>query len=205
VRRGTLLNALLHHAPRLANLPRAGIVHRLDKDTSGLLVVAKTPQAQTALVRQLQSRSVNRLYLALVWGRVHSDGVVDAPIGRHPRHRTKMAVVAAGRAARTHYRVMERLPDTTLLECSLDTGRTHQIRVHLVSLAHPIVGDPKYGRARSQRSPAARFARQALHAWKLGLTHPLSGREMFWEAELAADFDALLASLRREGRGADRG
>lgn len=202
VRSGTLLNALLHHAPQLADLPRAGIVHRLDKDTSGLLVVAKTPQAQTALVRQLQSRSVKRLYRALVWGQVAADGVVDAPIGRHPRHRTKMAVVAAGRSARTHYRIMERLRDTTLLECSLDTGRTHQIRVHLASLAYPIVGDPKYGGARAPASPATRFPRQALHAWRLGLTHPASCREMSWESDLAADFAALLVSLRagQEGR-----
>ncbi|HOL65362.1 MAG TPA: RluA family pseudouridine synthase, partial [Accumulibacter sp.] len=142
---GTLLNALLHHAPQLAAVPRAGIVHRLDKDTSGLLVVAKTLAAQTHLVRQLQARSVKRIYQALVRGRVEKDGLVDAPIGRHPTQRTRMAIVAAGKPARTRYRIVETFLTTTLLECALETGRTHQIRVHLDSIAHPLVGDPLYG------------------------------------------------------------
>jgi len=189
---GTLLNALLHHAPQLAGIPRAGIVHRLDKDTSGLLVVAKTLQAQTDLVRQLQARTVTRLYLALAHGSVARDGVVDAPIGRHPAQRTKMAVVGAGRAARTHYRVLERFARATLLECALETGRTHQIRVHMAEIGHPLVGDPVYG----PRRMTLDFPRQALHAWRLALTHPATGGEMAWEAPLPEDFSHLLKSLR---------
>ncbi|MBI3140259.1 MAG: 23S rRNA pseudouridine(1911/1915/1917) synthase RluD [Rhodocyclales bacterium] len=196
---GTLLNALLHHAPRLAEVPRAGIVHRLDKDTSGLLVVAKTLEAQTGLVRQLQARTVKRHYLALVHGRVARDGTVDAPIGRHPVQRTKMAVVPGGRAARTHYHVLERFAHATLLECALETGRTHQIRVHMASIGHPLVGDPTYGPRRA--SPAlAHFPRQALHAWRLALVHPGEEVHMGWEAPLPEDFAGLLEALRREER-----
>jgi 23S rRNA pseudouridine1911/1915/1917 synthase len=155
---GTLLNALLHHAPQLAGMPRAGIVHRLDKDTSGLLVVAKTLEAQTDLVRQLQARTVKRHYLALAHGSVARDGVVDAPIGRHPVQRTKMAVVGGGRAARTHYHVLERFARATLLECALETGRTHQIRVHMAEIGHPLVGDPVYGpRRTAAAAPLAGF------------------------------------------------
>jgi 23S rRNA pseudouridine1911/1915/1917 synthase len=194
---GTLLNALLHHAPQLAEVPRAGIVHRLDKDTSGLLVVAKTLEAQTDLVRQLQGRTVKRHYLALAHGRVERDGTVDAPIGRHPVQRTKMAVVAGGRAARTHYRVRERFAAASLLECVLETGRTHQIRVHMASIGHPLLGDPTYGPRRA--SPAlAHFGRQALHAWRLALVHPAAGIPMEWESPLPEDFAALLELLRRE-------
>ena len=192
---GTLLNALLHHAPQLQALPRAGIVHRLDKDTSGLLVVAKTPEAQTHLVRQLHARSVKRLYLALTAGRVARDGTVDAPLGRHPVQRTKMAIVAHGRAARTHYRVIERFKNATLLKCALETGRTHQIRVHLTSIGHPLIGDPAYGK-RTSLVPFADFKRQALHAWRLGLLHPQSGEAMEWEAPLPQDFADLLECLR---------
>ena len=193
--KGTLLNALLHHAPQLAGIPRAGIVHRLDKDTSGLLVVAKTLEAQTDLVRQLQARTVKRHYLALTHGSVARDGVVDAPIGRHPLQRTKMAVVGGGRAARTYYHVLERFAQATLLECALETGRTHQIRVHLASIGHPLVGDPVYGpRRASQALPA--FARQALHAWRLALVHPAMRAEMGWEAPPPEDFAQLLAQLR---------
>ncbi len=195
---GTLLNALLHHAPQLDGLPRAGIVHRLDKDTSGLLVVAKTEQTQTGLARQLQARTVKRLYLALARGRVERDGSVDAPIGRHPRQRTRMAVVGSGRAARTHYRVLERFPDATLLECALETGRTHQIRVHLAALGHALVGDPVYGAKRRGDSPLASFPRQALHAWRLALRHPASGEEVSWEASPPEDFSRLLEGLRKE-------
>ena len=198
---GTLLNALLHHAPQLAAIPRAGIVHRLDKETSGLLVVAKTLEAQTGLVRQLQARTVKRHYLALVHGAVERDGTVDAPIGRHPTQRVKMAVVAAerhGKEARTHYAVRERFPQASLLECSLETGRTHQIRVHMASIKHPLVGDPVYGKrgASADRSPLSTFPRQALHAWRLALLHPRSHREMAWEAPLPEDFAALLRSLQ---------
>jgi 23S rRNA pseudouridine1911/1915/1917 synthase len=195
---GTLLNALLHHAPQLSGIPRAGIVHRLDKDTSGLLVVAKTLEAQTDLVRQLQARTVKRHYLALAHGRVARDGVVDAPIGRHPVQRTKMAVVGGGRAARTHYRVLERFGHATLLECALETGRTHQIRVHMAELGHPLVGDPAYGPRRTAQPLLAGFPRQALHAWRLALVHPAARIEMGWEAPLPEDFAALLESLRAE-------
>ncbi len=194
--RGTLLNALLHHAPQLAGVPRAGIVHRLDKDTSGLLAVAKTPEAQTDLVRQLAARSVKRQYLALAHGRVAHDGAVDAPIGRHPVQRTKMAVVASGRAARTHYRVLERFAQATLIECALETGRTHQIRVHMAELGHPLVGDPVYGPRRKAAGVLADFPRQALHAWRLALAHPATGAQCAWEAPLPEDFAQLLECLR---------
>jgi 23S rRNA pseudouridine1911/1915/1917 synthase len=192
---GTLLNALLHHAPPLAGLPRAGIVHRLDKDTSGLLVVGKTLAAQTSLVRQLQGRSVGREYLAVVSGAVERDGTVEAAIGRHPVQRTRMAVVAGGRSARTHFHVLERFAGATLLRCRLDTGRTHQIRVHMAHVGHPLLGDPVYG-ARRGLILADGFRRQALHAWRLGLRHPASGAAMQWEAPPPPDFAALLAALR---------
>ena len=194
---GTLLNALLHHAPALAEIPRAGIVHRLDKDTSGLLVVAKTLTAQTDLVRQLQARTVKRHYLALALGIVAGDGTVDAPMGRHAVQRTKMAVVrSGGKDARTHYAVRERFAKCTLLECRLETGRTHQIRVHLASIKHPLAGDPTYGRAKSGDARLDAFPRQALHAWRLALRHPVSGEEMHWESPLPDDFARLLESLR---------
>jgi 23S rRNA pseudouridine1911/1915/1917 synthase len=188
---GTLLNALLHHAPNATRLPRAGIVHRLDKDTSGLLVVAKTEAAQQSLVRQLQARTVKRTYLAVARGVIARDGTVDAPIGRHPVQRTRMAVVDSGKPAVTHYRVRERFAAHTFIECDLETGRTHQIRVHLASIGHPIEGDRTYsGRA------APIFGRQALHAWKLSFTHPASGKAVAFEAPLPADFENLLAGLR---------
>ena len=190
-RGGTLQNALLHHAPELASVPRAGIVHRLDKETSGLLVVAKTLTAQTALVRQLAARTVKRQYLALAAGDVARGGTVDAPIGRHPTRRTTMVIVATGKPARTHYEVIERFGVATLLSCRLETGRTHQIRVHLASLGHPLVGDPAYGK----RGPIA-FARQALHAARLGLVHPVTSRACEWNAPLPADFSGLLDTLR---------
>jgi 23S rRNA pseudouridine1911/1915/1917 synthase len=193
---GTMLNALLHHAPQLAAVPRAGIVHRLDKDTSGLLVVAMTLAAQTDLVRQLQARTVKRHYLALVHGRVARDGTVDAPIGRHPVQRTKMAVVSGGRASRTHYHVIERFASATLLECALETGRTHQIRVHMASIGHPLAGDPVYGPRKAGAALLADFPRQALHAWRLALVHPVTRQEMGWEAPLPQDFSRLLAALR---------
>ena len=187
----TLANALLHHAPQLAHIARAGIVHRLDKDTSGLLVVAKTVTAQTDLVRQLQARTVRREYLALATGDIERSGKIDAPIGRHPVKRTSMAVVATGKPSVTRYEVRERFGDCTLIACRLETGRTHQIRVHLASIAHPLVGDPAYGRRH-----AVAFGRQALHAWRLGLIHPVLRHAMQWQADLPADFDGLLAGLR---------
>ena len=196
---GTMMNALLHHAPQLAGIPRAGIVHRLDKDTSGLLVVAKTLTAQTDLVRQMQARSVKRHYLALVLGTVERDGTVDAPLGRHAVQRTKMAIVrAGGKEARTHYAVLERFAKATLLECRLETGRTHQIRVHLASIKHPLAGDPAYGKAKSGDARLDAFSRQALHAWRLALVHPATGAEMAWESPLPADFAQLLEELRHD-------
>ena len=189
---GTMLNALLHHAPASAQLARAGIVHRLDKDTSGLLVVAKNEPAQAALVRQLQARTVKRTYLALARGRVAANGTVDAPIGRHPVHRTRMAVVADGKPALTRYRVRERFAAHTLLECELETGRTHQIRVHLASIGHPLEGDALY----AGRGPRT-FSRQALHAWKLAFVHPRTQEAVAYESPLPADFRELLEGLRR--------
>jgi 23S rRNA pseudouridine1911/1915/1917 synthase len=194
---GTLLNALLHHAPQTATLPRAGIVHRLDKDTSGLLVCAKTLEAQTDLVRQLQARSVKREYFALVHGHPKTaEGTVDAPIGRHPVDRVRMAVTAQGKPARTHYRVVERFEQAALLECSLDTGRTHQIRVHMQQLGHPLVGDPLYGARQVRDGVLKDFPRQALHAARLGLIHPASREALSWQSPLPQDFDALLRALR---------
>ncbi|MDP2169441.1 MAG: RluA family pseudouridine synthase [Rhodocyclaceae bacterium] len=196
---GTLMNALLHHVPALAGIPRAGIVHRLDKETSGLLVVAKTLTAQTDLVRQLQARTVKRHYLALARGKVSASGTVDAPLGRHPAQRTKMAVVKhGGKEARTHYVVKERFARCTLLECRLETGRTHQIRVHMASIGHPLVGDTTYCKGKSGNPTLDAFPRQALHAWRLALVHPDSGADMAWESSPPADFAALLEVLRGE-------
>jgi 23S rRNA pseudouridine1911/1915/1917 synthase len=195
-RDATLMNALLGYAPHLAALPRAGIVHRLDKETSGLLVVAKTLVAQTDLVRQLQARSVQREYLAIAHGRIEADGKIDAPIGRHPTQRTRMAVVARGRPAITYYGVLRRYAHATSLCCRLETGRTHQIRVHLQKMGHPLVGDPVYGKNRnSPDRAAAAFKRQALHARRLALRHPASGELMSWQAPTPTDIEHLLATL----------
>lgn len=204
---GTLLNALLFHAPQLKEVPRAGIVHRLDKDTSGLLVVAKTIPAQTHLVRQLQARTVKREYRAIVWGQLWRNGVVDQPIGRDPRSRTKMAINRAGKPALTRYEILERFSVQTYLRCNLETGRTHQIRVHMQFLKAPLVGDPVYGyrgivpiRAMTQtlRDAVSKFNRQALHAIKLGLVHPASNEWMEWQIELADDMKQLLEAMRHE-------
>jgi 23S rRNA pseudouridine1911/1915/1917 synthase len=205
-RAGTLLNALLHHDPALASLPRAGIVHRLDKDTSGLMVVARTVEAQTDLVRELAAHRVAREYLAVARGDIDRDSVVDAPIGRHPTQRTTMAVVARGKPARTHVSVVERFGSATLLCCTLETGRTHQIRVHLAAVGHPLVGDPAYGGRRATRAAASArdsraqplppFPRQALHATRLSLTHPLTRQSMAWHAAPPSDFASLVAALR---------
>lgn len=192
---GTLLNALLHHAPHLAEIPRAGIVHRLDKDTSGLLVVAKTLTAQTDLVRQLQARSVRRQYIAVVHGVPRTDGDVATPVGRHPTQRTKMAVIASGRLARTHYEVLERFERHSVLRCTLETGRTHQIRVHMHSIGHALIGDQVYRTPNAHASTPV-FRRQALHAQLLGLIHPLSGEETQWSAPLPEDMQALIMQLR---------
>jgi 23S rRNA pseudouridine1911/1915/1917 synthase len=192
---GTMLNALLHRLPGLAALPRAGIVHRLDKETSGLLVVAKNEAAMQDLVRQLQARTVSRTYLAIVRGAVPAEGLVDSPIGRHPSQRTRMAVVPGGKPAVTRFRVRERFRAHALVECELETGRTHQIRVHLASIGHPLEGDPVYGGRGARRLP-----RQALHAWKLAFVHPGTGRTVRFTAPPPADFEALLEALRREGK-----
>ena len=193
---GTLLNALLHHEPSLEKVPRAGIVHRLDKDTSGLMVVAKTLEAQTDLVRQLQARTVKRYYQALVRGTLDVGGTVDQPIGRHPTQRTKMAVVRTGKPARTHYRIVERFIDCTLVECALETGRTHQIRVHMAALGHPLVGDPVYGGGASRVPIGPAFPRQALHARRLGLIHPETGKPMLWKSNMPDDMAELIEMAR---------
>ncbi len=193
---GTLMNALLHHVPGIAEVPRAGIVHRLDKDTSGLLVVAKTLEAQTDLVRQLQARTVKRQYLAVAAGDIKRDGGIDTPIGRHPVNRIKMATVQenrGGKPALTWFRVLEKYTYCSLIECSLETGRTHQIRVHMASIGHPLVGDAVYGK-HNPKLPV--FHRQALHATRLGLVHPLSGFKMQWEVPMPADMRELVDTLR---------
>lgn len=200
---GTLLNGLLHHLPDAKNLARAGIVHRLDKDTSGLMVVAKTTIAQTALVRQLQDKTVHREYRTLVEGIVGEDGTVSAPIARHSSERTKMAVNMFGKPAVTHYEVQGWFRGHTLLHCRLETGRTHQIRVHMQSIGHPLMADPVYGGRPKISSPilslAIRdFARQALHATKLGLVHPFTGENMEWEVPDPEDFQLLIDALTED-------
>lgn len=199
---GTMLNALLHHAPQLNNIPRAGIVHRLDKDTSGLLVVAKTIDAQINLIRQMQRHEVKRNYLALVLGHVSQNGFVDQPIGRHPIQRTKMAVIKNGKPARTHYQILEHFNGCTLLQCSLETGRTHQIRVHMHNIGHPLAGDPVYGGKPKKiiqeiGQLLSIFPRQALHAQQLVFAHPKNNKIMCWEAAIPEDIDALLRTLRQ--------
>lgn len=196
---GTLQNALLHHFPQAAAVPRAGLVHRLDKDTSGLLVVALDLRAHARLVAALARREITREYDALVIGAVTAGTTVDAPIGRDPRHRTRMAVTVGGRRAVTHYSVAERFDRHTLLRVKLETGRTHQIRVHLAHLRHPIVGDNVYGaRRRSGMATADAFPRQALHARHLAFAHPATGAPLSFEAPLPADLQALLLALRQE-------
>jgi 23S rRNA pseudouridine1911/1915/1917 synthase len=205
-RDGTLVNALLHRLPELATLPRAGLVHRLDKDTTGLLVVARSLRAHTALVEQLQARRIEREYLAVVDGVPVAGGTVDAPIGRHPVDRQRMAVVAGGKSAVTHYRVLRRFRAHALLRVKLETGRTHQIRVHMAHVRLPLVGDPVYGgRLRVPPNASARciaairdFRRQALHAERLAFTHPATGERMEWRAEMPADLAALVSALRED-------
>jgi 23S rRNA pseudouridine1911/1915/1917 synthase len=189
----TLLNALLAHAPSLAGVPRAGIVHRLDKDTSGLIVVAKTLEAQTELVRQLAARSMRRLYLAVVQGDPPASGTIDAPVGRDARSRVRMAVTHRGKPARTAYRVLERYGRAALVECRLETGRTHQIRVHFQHIRHPLVGDTTYRRGTRH---GITFARQALHATELSLVHPRSGERVTWKSPPPRDMKRLIESLR---------
>jgi 23S rRNA pseudouridine1911/1915/1917 synthase len=200
---GTLANALLHRFPAAAALPRAGIVHRLDKDTSGLLVVALSPRAQKHLVGQLQARAMTREYEAVVQGVPTGGGTIDAPIGRHPRERTRMATIAGGRDAITHFRVIERFRAHAHLRLRLETGRTHQIRVHLAHIGFPVVGDPEYGgRLKLPRGADAgliaalrELRRQALHAARLKLMHPATGVAMEWLSPLPDDMRRLLAAL----------
>lgn len=201
---GTLVNAVLARVPGLAGVgsrQRPGIVHRLDKDTSGLLVVAKTPAAYASLQPQVARRTMNRTYLALVHGVVsHDENTINAPIGRHPRHRTRMAVVSRGREAITRYRVLERLVRYTLVEVQLVTGRTHQIRVHFAHVGHPVAGDPVY----AGRPDELGIGRQALHAYRLQFVHPVSGKEMVFEVLPPADFAAAVERARAQGAAQDR-
>jgi 23S rRNA pseudouridine1911/1915/1917 synthase len=204
----TLQNALLALDPKLALVPRAGIVHRLDKDTSGLLVIARTLEAHTVLVAALAAREVSRGYIAVCGGVMTGGGTVDQPIGRHRSLRTRMAVRPDGRDAVTHYRIGQRYRAHTLVNVQLETGRTHQIRVHLAHVGHPVVGDPVYGgRRRIPRGATAQllaaldaFKRQALHAARLGLEHPANGKPMQWEAPLPADMRGLIAALEADRR-----
>jgi len=206
---GTLVNGLLHLDPALSLLPRAGIVHRLDKDTTGLLVVARTPAAHRHLVEELQARRIRREYRALVVGVVTAGGIVDAPIGRHPAQRTRMAVVPGGRSAITHYRVLRRFRGHSLLRVQLETGRTHQIRVHMAHIHFPVLGDPVYGGrlrlpAGASQELAERlrgFRRQALHACRLGLTHPGTSEWMEWVSEPPEDMQELLGALEADAEG----
>ena len=206
--RHTLQNALLALDPKLAVVPRAGLVHRLDKDTSGLLVVARTPEVHTALVSALAAREIERHYFAICTGVMTSGGTVDEPIGRHRTQRIRMAVRSDGRPAVTHYRVMKRFRAHTLVRAELETGRTHQIRVHLAHIGYPIVGDPIY--AGRRRIPAgctppliaelSNFKRQALHAAHLKLAHPVTGRDVEWDAPMPADMERLIAILEADQR-----
>ena len=202
----TLLNALLHHAPQLKNMPRAGIIHRLDKNTSGLLVVAKTPAAYTSLSKQLKDRTMNREYQAIVYGPMISGGKVDAPISRHVLDRKRMSVNEDGRHAVTHYRVAEKFPAITHLHLKLETGRTHQIRVHMFHIRHPIVGDNTYGgkirlakgMTEELRETIRAFNRQALHAFSLGFIHPATKEEVSYKADLPDDMQNLIRVLRAD-------
>lgn len=204
----TLLNALLHHAPALASLPRAGIVHRLDKETSGLMVVARNEAARLNLIDQLAQRTLTREYVAVVSGTLVAGGTVDAPIGRHARERTRMAVTTRGKPAVSHYRVVRRFRRHTLVRVQLESGRTHQIRVHMAHLGFPVFGDPVYGgRLRIPPDSDAEFIavlrgfrRQALHAARLGLIHPRDGRPREWEAPVPEDMQALIDALEHDAR-----
>ncbi|MCJ8298933.1 MAG: 23S rRNA pseudouridine(1911/1915/1917) synthase RluD, partial [Pseudomonadales bacterium] len=208
-RTGTLLNALLHHFPAIGQVPRAGIVHRLDMDTTGLMVVAKTIQAQTDLVNQLQDRSMGREYEAITHGVMTGGGCVEEPMGRHATNRLKMAVVSMGKEAITHFRLLEKFRAHTHIRLKLETGRTHQIRVHMAHIHHPLIGDQTYGgRSRLPKGveietiEALRaFKRQALHAKKLELWHPATGEQMSWEIPLPDDFAALLVVLQEDAEG----
>ncbi len=203
---GTLVNALLHHAPQLEAIPRAGIVHRIDKGTTGLLMIAKTLQAHNSLVNQLQQRTVLREYQAIAMGVMTAGGSVDEPIGRHPVDRKRQAVTGSGKHAVTHYRVEHRYRAHTHIRCKLETGRTHQIRVHMAHIRHPLLGDPVYGgrirlpKGASEATQQALqgFRRQALHAASLGFIHPATGQEVFWQVALPDDMLDLLTVLAKD-------
>ncbi len=204
---GTLQNALLHYDAKLTEIPRAGIVHRLDKDTSGLMAIARTLRAHTSLVEQLQARTMHRQYQAVIYGALIAGGSVNAPIGRHPHDRLRQAVVdePAGKPAVTHYRVRERFRAHTLIECRLETGRTHQIRVHLAHLRHPLVGDAVYGGLKMPKGASPElaetlrgFRRQALHAEKLEFAHPADGTMISVTSERPADMETLVVALRAD-------
>ena len=205
---GTLLNALLNHAPALAVLPRAGIVHRLDKDTSGLMVVAKTERARQHLIEQLQEHSVEREYLTIVNGVMVAGGTIDAPIGRHRTQRTRMAVSDRGKPAVSHYRVMKKYRAHTLVQVKLESGRTHQIRVHMAHLHYPVVGDPVYGgrlkipagASERLKNELRSFRRQALHALKLSLTHPGTGKRVQWATSVPEDMSKLMETLAQDAK-----
>ncbi|NNE36739.1 MAG: 23S rRNA pseudouridine(1911/1915/1917) synthase RluD [Gammaproteobacteria bacterium] len=205
----TLYNALLYHYPDLDTVPRAGIIQRLDKDTSGIMVIARSLIAHTYLVRDLQERKINREYQAIIHGSLTAGRTIDAPIGRHPVKRTRMAVVNSGKPAITHVRVLTRFNGITHVLAKLETGRTHQIRVHMAHIHHPVVGDPIYGgRARHAKDLNREtidslndFPRQALHAWRLQLIHPQSSQQMTWTADLPEDMNSLLSLLKNECSG----
>lgn len=200
----TLVNGLLHAYPELADVERAGIVHRLDRDTSGLLVVARSARIRDLLVKQFKRRAIDRCYLAVVRGELTSGGRIEAPIARHPRHRTRFAVVEGGKPAVTHYRVRERFRGATLIEARLETGRTHQVRIHMAHTGHPVLGDPLYGGKgwmppgldEAGRALIQGFRRQALHAGRLGLVHPGSGEECRWEMAPPEDMQRVMDALR---------
>ncbi len=200
---GTLVNALLHHcAGRLSGIggvARPGIVHRIDKDTSGLLVVAKTDPAHEGLSAQFAKHSIDRRYIAMVAGRPQSTGIIDAPLARSPHDRKKIAIQPRGKRAVTHYTLIEPLRHGAMVECRLETGRTHQIRVHMASVGHPLIGDPVYGRNRPEHRDVLRqldFKRQALHAAHLGFIHPVTSAAMAFESKLPHDLQALFSALR---------
>lgn len=196
----TLVNALLHHCPALKNIPRAGLVHRIDKDTTGLLVIAKTLESHHHLTQAIQEKKITREYRALVFGELISGGTINAPMGRHHVHRTKMAVRKDGKLAVTHYRVLKKFKGFTYLKINLETGRTHQIRVHMSHIKHPIIGDQTYfdkNRISAKlpdplQQALKKFPRQALHAARLELTHPKTGEVMSWEVDIPKDFKLLL-------------
>jgi 23S rRNA pseudouridine1911/1915/1917 synthase len=203
---GTLLNALLHHDETLNLVPRAGLVHRLDKDTSGLIVIARTLTAQQALAAMIEQRQIQRVYHGVCQSVLTGGGTIDAPIDRNPRDRTRMMVRDGGRPSRTHYRVIERFRAQTWIELHLESGRTHQIRVHMAHIGMPLIGDPVYGgRPRLPKSPGPdvrhalqQFPRQALHAKALSFTHPVAGNELAFDSPLPDDFEQLLAALRQD-------